>query len=60
MAGLVISGRGGKGSLGRGGMDREPLCRTGRRVGVEEGVEREVIDLGGVMGDMVEWMLEVF
>ena len=48
MAGLVISGRGGRSSLGKSGIVRLPFCRMGRREGDESGEDMEI--LGVIMG----------
>lgn len=48
MAGLVISGRGGRLSLGKSGIVRLPFCRIGKREGDESGDDMEI--LGDMMG----------
>jgi hypothetical protein len=48
MAGLVISGRGGRLNLGRSGMVRLPFCRIGKREGDESGDDIEI--LGDIVG----------
>jgi hypothetical protein len=47
IAGLVISGRGGNGSLGNSGIVKLPFCRTGKREGDESGDDIEIL------GDMM-------
>jgi len=47
MAGLVISGSGGRLSFGRSGIVRLPFCRMGKREGDESGDDMEIL------GDMM-------
>jgi len=52
MAGLVISGRGGRLSLGKSGIVRLPFCRMGRREGDESGDDMEIL---GVIMSIVRY-----
>lgn len=44
MAGLVISGRGGRFSWGKSGIVRLPFWRIGKREGEESGEDMEILD----------------